>query len=102
MRMTFSTPVTPTRESETSTAGRWDWTSGAEITTGGAGMEKLGERPQGARAGRDRFFAITHEGRLEASPSSSEGHKAQPPRGPRRGCTAAGGTNSPPGRARPE
>ena len=33
MRMTFSTPVTPTLDSDTWTAGRWDWTSGAEIET---------------------------------------------------------------------
>jgi hypothetical protein len=33
MRMTFSTPVTPTRESETWTVGRWAWTSGDEIET---------------------------------------------------------------------
>src|SRR6266496_746105 len=26
--MTFSMPVTPTRESETLSVGRWDWTSG--------------------------------------------------------------------------
>ena len=29
MRITFSTPVTPTRDSETASAGRCDWTSAA-------------------------------------------------------------------------
>src|SRR4249919_1116597 len=31
MRMTFSTPVTPTRDSDTWTVGSWDCTSGEEI-----------------------------------------------------------------------
>ena len=42
MRMTFSTRVTPTWESEISTEGRWDWTSGAVSATGGSAMQKLG------------------------------------------------------------
>ena len=41
--MTFSTPVTPTLDSDTWTAGRWDWTSGAEIETAREDMrENLG------------------------------------------------------------
>jgi hypothetical protein len=36
MRITFSTLVTPTRESETWTVGRWAWTSGGDnaVVTG--------------------------------------------------------------------
>src|SRR3954463_13377939 len=42
-RMTFSTPVTPTRERETWTVGRWDWTSGEPEAT----CMQLDDRPIG-------------------------------------------------------
>src|SRR3982074_802120 len=59
MRMTFSTPVTPTRESETSTDGRCDWTSGAEITTGGAAMGKTRVAPPGSRTLTGQVFLLS-------------------------------------------
>jgi hypothetical protein len=62
--MTFSTPVTPTLDSETPMEGRWDWTSGDAVGTWATGG---GYWAPPAGCPNDEVSCYHSAGRLEAS-----------------------------------
>ena len=82
MRMTFSTPVTPTRESETWTVGADAWTSGWAVSVVGC----MAVRMQGTCArsrimpGQRRILvlSLTHSAASHLRRSVRGDHKAQP------------------------